>query len=124
MNKEKFTVGTTLRKILLSNTELQTYISNKIYPLIAPENTSGDFIVYKRNNYKKDYTKEYLVVESCTIAFIIVADNYDKSQQIALLVNDILENTVLEDNTNIRLIESNEDYIDEKYIQELIFNIE
>lgn len=124
MNKEKFTVGTTLRKILLSDTELQNHISNKIYPLIAPENTSGDFIVYKRNNYKKDYTKEYLVVESCTIAFIIVADNYDKSQQIALLVNDILENTVLEDNTNIRLIESNEDYIDEKYIQELIFNIE
>lgn len=124
MNKEKFTVGTTLRKTLLSNTDLQKHISNKIYPLIAPENTTGDFIVYKRNNYKKDYTKEYLVVESCTIAFIIVADNYDKSQQIALLVNDILENTVLEDNTNIRLIESNEDYIDEKYIQELIFNIE
>lgn len=124
MNKEKFTVGTTLRKTLLSNTELQKHISNQIYPLIAPENTSGDFIVYKRNNYKKDYTKEYLVVESCTIAFIVVADNYDKSQQIALLVNDILENTVLEDNTNIRLIESNEDYLDEKYIQELIFNIE
>lgn len=121
MNTSKFKIGTTIRNLLINDTDIKALVDDKIFPLIAPEGTEGDFIIYKRDEYSKDYTKDGIYRESCIIYITVVSDTYDKSQKIAILINDLLEG--YEDNYNIRLTDSTEDFAEEKFIQVLKFNI-
>ncbi|WP_321425015.1 DUF3168 domain-containing protein [uncultured Bacteroides sp.] len=123
----KFSITTDIRKILINNEELKSLIGNKIYPLFAPDNTQGDFIIYYRDEYSKEYaTRGIITNESCKIWIAIVSDNYDKSIQIAEKVNDLVDGIHTDSNNNqyqCRLKDSTEDSADKKYIQILVFEI-
>ena len=122
MNQEKFTIGTIVRGILLDDVRMQALIGNKIYPLYAPEGTIGDFIVYQRVRYGKNYTNMGVYQEVCYLYLAIVSDSYDRSQQIAITVNDILEGYT--DKFQIKMSDSTEDVADNKFIQVLEFTID
>ena len=47
----KFFVCTEIRKMLLEDPELNELVGTKIYPIVAPEGTKGDYIVYVRDQY-------------------------------------------------------------------------
>lgn len=123
----KFSITTDIRKLLINDSNLKLLIGNKIYPLFAPDNTTGDFIIYYRDEYTKEYaTRGIITNESCKIWVAIVSDNYDKSIQIVELVNSIIDgyhNDKMGNEYQCRLADSTEDSADKKYIQILVFAI-
>lgn len=123
----KFKITTDIRNLLISNTGLTEMVGANIYPIIAPENTTGDVILYYRDEYSKEYTSGNLIVnENCKIFIAIISDDYDRSIAITEMVNDTIEGVHLDKNNytyNCRLIDSTEDFEDKKYIQILLFQI-
>lgn len=125
--KPKFRIGTTIRKILIENEEVKKLVGEKIFPLVAPQSTEGDLIVYYRDEYSKDYTNMGVYNDNCKVFVTIVSDNYDRSQEIAEAVDNALEGTFFQNTDNqiqVRLSDSTEDYADNKYIQVLLFEIQ
>lgn len=122
----KFSITTDIRKLLIENVELQSIINNNIFPILAPEGTTGDFIIYYRDKYGKEYTNYGVSNEHCTVWIGAISDNYDRSQRIAELINEATEGK--HKNTSgydyeCRLLDSTEDFEDKKYIQILVFEI-
>jgi len=63
----KFSITTDIRALLIENVELKSIINNNIFPLIAPEGTTEDFIIYYRDKYGKDYTNFGVYSEHCVV---------------------------------------------------------
>ena len=125
--KSKFRIGTVIRKILIDNEDVKQLVGDKIFPLVAPQSTEGDLIVYYRDEYSKDYTKMGVYNDNCKVYVTIVSDSYDRSQEIAEAVNNALEGTFFQNTDNqiqVRLSDSTEDYADNKYIQVLLIEIQ
>ena len=125
--KSKFRIGTVIRKILIDNEDVKQLVGDKIFPLVAPQSTEGDLIVYYRDEYSKDYTKMGVYNDNCKVYVTIVSDSYDRSQEIAEAVNNALEGTFFQNTDNqiqVRLSDLTEDYADNKYIQVLLFEIQ
>lgn len=123
---QKWRVGNDIRKMLLDDNDIVALIGNKIFPLVAPENTIGDFIVYERQKYSKEITKMGVISDSCNIGLYIISDNYDNGVRLAELVDNALigkykneDGVVLE----ISLENSSESFQDLKYVQYLLLNI-
>ena len=124
--KPKFRIGTTIRKLLIENEAVKEFVGEKIFPLVAPQEAKGDLIVYYRDEYSKDYTKMGVYNDNCKVYVVAVSEDYDRSQLIAEAVNEALEDTFFQNTDNqiqIRLSDSTEDYADNKYIQVLLFEI-
>lgn len=121
MNLTKFKIGTLIRKLIIEDEQINTLIGENIFPLIAPEDTQGSFIIYKRDEYSKNYTKDGIYRENCVIYITVVSDTYDEAQKIAIMINDLLEG--YGQTFKIKLTDSTEDYEDNKFIQVLQFTI-
>jgi hypothetical protein len=118
----KFKAGTLIRNILKSNADILELVGDNIFPLIAPKDTVGDIIVYQRDKYSKEYTNMGVSSQQCLVNVGVISDDYDRSQELAELINDALEGS--HDGNRIRLTDSTEDYADGKYLQVLVFSIE
>ena len=118
-------VGNDLRDLLTSNSALTEIVGDDIYPIIAPENTKGPFVLYERSKYKKDYSKMGLVEQDCHITFTIVAEDYDVSLAIAELIDFTLTGDHKTEGCSmtIELFDSSEGFDDNKYYQSLTFSI-
>lgn len=124
----KFKISTELRKLIINDTSLKSYVGNQVYPLIAPVNTVGSFITYYRDEYSKEYTKCGVYNEKCTVFFAIVSDDYETSQTIVELVSNLLEGNHTDSNGNrfiVELEDATEDIDDNnmKFIQIISFKI-
>jgi len=122
----KFSITTDIRKLLIENVELNSLINNQIYPIIAPEGTTEDFIIYYRDKYSKSYSNFGVYNEDCTVWICAISDDYDRSQTLAELINDTIEGRHKNDSDysyECRLKDSTEDFQDKKYIQVLVFEI-
>lgn len=122
---QKWKVGNVLRAILVNDEEISKLIGTKVYPLIAPENTVGDFILYKRESYSKHWAKAGVYEDDCTVAITIVSDNYDSGLDLAEKVDNALvgRHTVDGSQIQIDLVDSTESFEDLKYIEVLLFSI-
>ena len=118
----KFKIGTKIREWLLASSSITEKVGDKIYPILAPLNTTGSFIIYQRDEYSKDYTKFGVHSEKRKVFITVVSETYDESQEIAELLNNELEG--LRDGFTIRLIDSTEEAIDNKFLQVLLFQID
>lgn len=121
--ENKFKIASVIRDLLLQDDSVKELVSNKIYPLFAPEKTDGDFILYKRDEYSIDYTKMGISGQKCRVFVNAVSDDYDRSQEIAVRVFKALQGDY-SDGMKIKMIDSTEDVTDKKYIQVLLFSIE
>lgn len=119
----KISITNRVRNILLSSSEVRGYVGEKIFPLIAPEGTDGDFILYQRDQYRIDRTKMGICRQEAKVFINIVSANYDRSQQIAEAVFNCLDGEFGNPVTVIHLEDSTEDYTDGKYVQVLLFSI-
>lgn len=120
---DMFKITTEIRSILLASEEITAVIEEKVFPIIAPENTAGDFIVYQRDGFKQEYTQMGIANQSPLVNVTAVSDNYDRSQNLASLIYDTLSGDFRDPDITIRLEDSTEDFIDNKYIQILQFSI-
>lgn len=122
---QKWKVGNIVRYILINNDDLKPLIGTKVYPLIAPENTQGDFVIYQREKYSKHWAKQGVYEDDCQVAVTIVSENYDNAVDLAEKVDNALvgRHTVDDSKIQIDLVDSTESFEDLKYIEVLLFSI-
>lgn len=121
-------IGKAIYQILHNNEDVAAKLQDKIFPLIADINTTFPFIVYKRTGITPAYTKDrYSANDTVTIEIVIASDRYNDAVEIADLVRVALQgkqqaysNIEIQD---IRLVSADEDFIEDTFIQTLIFNI-
>lgn len=124
---QKWFIGNDIRDILLADPEVSAQVSAEhIYPLVAPENTKGDFIVYIRQKYSKETVKAGVYEDECEVAVVGVSDNYDNAIALASKIDNALTGTHTNDSgrkIQIILADSTEVFEDNKYIETLVFKI-
>lgn len=124
MGLNKFTITTVIRSILLDNPEIVSMVGTKIFPLAAPADTPGDYIVYQRDGFKQSETKMGVYRQIPTVYIYIISDDYDRSQELASLVYNSLNGRFSNPTMTISLEDSTEEFVDGKYIQILLFSID
>ena len=101
----------------------------KVFPLIVDKDTTYPFVVYKRSGLEPANTKDrYNFSEIATLDILIAANDYDNSIILAEKIKTIMEHsrgtyagiTIVD----ITLEDADEDYIEDAFIQKLIFKIE
>ena len=66
----KWFVGNNIRDILLADSGVTAQVGTHIYPIVAAENTVGDFIVYSRQEYSKSLSKQGVYEDVCIVAVV------------------------------------------------------
>ena len=97
---------------------------DKIFPLVVPENTDGDIIVYQRDGYVRQDSKMGVAVQRSLFTLAVVSVDYDRGLAIAEAVYKALEGEHSEYGVRIRMENYIDDYIDKKFFQFLQFSIE
>lgn len=110
-------------KLLVANEDLVAIVKNKLYPLVANENTTFPFIVYQRDSIYTEYTKDWRHSDNINISIYIAATTYNQCIEIAELVRTSIEGKKIDDISSIRLISMNEDFLEDTYIQNIQFNV-
>lgn len=122
----KWYIGNDIRDILLADDAISGQVGNHIYPIVAAENTIGDFIVYSRQEYSKDLAKAGVYQDVCRVAVVAISDNYDNAIALADKIDLALTGTHTNDQgvrIEITLEDSTETFDDNKYIETLLFRI-
>ena len=122
----KWYIGNDIRDILLADDAISGQVGNHIYPIVAAENTIGDFIVYSRQEYSKDLVKAGVYQDVCRVAVVAISDNYDNAIALADKIDLALTGSHINDqgvNIDITLEDSTETFDDNKYIETLLFRI-
>ena len=121
-------IGKVIKDILYQDEALNTLVKSQVFPMIAEENTTFPFIVYRRNSIRKVSTKDYVNDEIASVDIVIASDKYAQSVEIAERVRFILEHGGYEGENfsvdNITLSNASEQYMQNTYIQTLTFDIE
>lgn len=120
---KNFTIGSEIVTLLNTNRAVHTAVRDKIFPLVASTSTTFPFIVYRRSYYKPASNKDY-ENEKVGIEIIVASNKYSDSVTIANSVADALNHqstAVIED---INVTNTNEDYLEDTYIQRLFFEVE
>lgn len=123
---QKWFIGNDIRAILLKDEDIVNQVKTNIFPLIAPETTTGDFIIYMRNRYSKSAAKMGVYQDECEVAVVGISDNYDSAIGLASKIDNALGGHHTLDNgvkIQITLVDSTETFDDDKYIETLVFNI-
>ena len=123
---QKWKIGNEVRSMLLSNSGITAQVKNNIYPLVAPENVVGDFIIYQRDKYSKQATKMGVYEDDCQLVVVAVAESYDDALNLAELIDNTLTGRHINDDgikISIDLVDSTEAFEDLKYIETLLFKI-
>lgn len=101
-------------------------VSPNVFPVVAPENTKGDMIVYRRSSYERDFSHMGYYLDSATIEVVVVSESYDRAAEIAEKVDDALSGTFYEEEGK-RLVSNlaggYEDFQEGKYYNILQFKI-
>jgi hypothetical protein len=123
---QKWNIGNVVRSILLSDEDINEQVGENIFPIVAPEDTEDDFIVYRRMQYTKKAVKHGVYEDICEIAVIAVSENYDDSIVLAEKIDNTLSGQHKLSNgyrLDIVLSDSTEIFEDNKFLQTLIFTI-
>ena len=121
-------IGKVIKEILYRDEALNNLVKNQVFPLIAEENTTFPFIVYRRNSIRKASTKDYVNDEIASVDVVVASDKYSQSVEIAERVRFILERGEYDGENfsvyNITISNASEQYMQNTYIQTLTFDIE
>ena len=126
MNNSMISIAKDLRPLLIARPELAELVGQKIFPLYAPEDTTGDFIIYQRTDGGSEVNQMCVSAEWCEVTFNAVSDSYESSVEIAEAIRSTFQGgTVIEN--DVILDRMSEDYIGVnnaiKYVQILVFSI-
>lgn len=122
----KWWIGIDISEILSSSEALVGIVGEDIYPLVAPEGTDGEFIIYRRSKYSREYAKMGLTDDVARVEIIAVSESYETSVSMAALIDSVLTGTHLNDegySLTFQLYDSEEVFDDMKYTQLLVFEV-
>ena len=115
----KWKIGSWLRTKLID-------ITTNVFPVVAPENTKGDVIVYRRTNLERSQSHIGYYQDTVYYDIVIISDSYDRSAEIGEKVDDALSGTFV-DEAGKRFVShisgGYEDYQDGKYYNVITFKI-
>ncbi len=115
-----------LRPILLSKENLTAMVGDNIFPLYAPEDTTGDFILYQRTKGGSYVTQMSVSAEWCEVTFNVVSGGYGKGIDIAEELRKALQDVYIDDDQLV-MSDSREEIVGEgnvvKYVQILVFTV-
>lgn len=121
-------IGKVIKDILYQDETLNNLVKSQVFPLIAEENTTFPFIVYRRNIIRKASTKDYVNDEIASVDVVVASDKYSQSVEIAERVRFVLEHGGYEGENfsvdNITLSNASEQYMQNTHIQTLTFDVE
>nr|DAX30725.1 MAG TPA: hypothetical protein [Caudoviricetes sp.] len=80
-----------VRSQLLQCQELTDLLGGKIFPILAPEDTAGDFIAVYRSAYGREYDKTGDAHSITTVTVLCICNDYDRSLQLCELVDAVLD---------------------------------
>lgn len=128
----KFTVMSDIRAALLSDPAIRSHVADRIYPVVAPENSpSGPFIVYTRDGYGIERTKQGIYIQRCSVYISCVSADYDDANRLAEEVFLRLDGFANYENpdTGVRIsrmtmTDSTEDFAADRYVITLKFDVE
>lgn len=118
-----FKIGSKIKEILTSDADLSNYVGNRVYPIVANNGTDIPFVIYRRYSYMPQTNKDYKG-ESAEFEVKVVANKYEDSVRIADIVGNALNNYTDNEVEEIRLTTSDEEYVEELFVQTLNFYIE
>ena len=120
--------GNYILEVLEDDQELMKLLGGeKIFPIVAPEDTNYPLVTYTRDNISIDYTKDIFGWDnSVTISYRIYSPDYDECVNIATRIRNLIERKEIEfDNeikiNDIRLISVYENYADDAFCETLTF---
>lgn len=119
---KKFKVGTTARARLMQDQNIIRIIDDRIFPVVVPKGSSGDFIVYLRDSYSRK-RNGMGHTEECGLYIVCCSKDYDSSVELAELVDDILEGFSAPGIRGMELDDSSEEFESDIYMQILLYNI-
>lgn len=96
-----------------------------IYPIVAPENTTGDFAIYRRDTYRREEVKQGIYANIATVTIVVVTDNYTSGTEWAEKIDKALSGVHNYEDRKIKisLYDSAETFADNKYQQIMTFEI-
>lgn len=131
-----YNVGIIVKQIINSipNSGLPSGFKAKVFPLVAPVGTTFPFCVYRRTSGRFEYNdKDYDKDENVTVQVKIISSTYDSSISLISKISDAFvnfkninissQNEELDMVDNIAMIDSNEEFYEESFIQTIIINI-
>ena len=130
-NNRKWHTAQWVRSKLLACEELRELVGNKIFPVIAREDTPGDYIIVYRSAYGRERDKSGDTHSEAYVTVLCFSDDYDRSIELAKLVDAVLDGGRNDDvgktmgwsETRATLDESEEGYSDGKFFHSLTFEI-
>lgn len=100
----------------------------RVYPLVADEGTNFPFVVYGRNSGYSQSDKDGIYSAIANVNVKVAAQEYDESVELADKIVNEMEKTVGDvqgfNIWQIRMIDSNEVFYDNAFIQEMQFQVE
>ena len=120
---KNFKIGSEIRNVILSSTEVKNAVDTKVFPLIANAGTTFPFVVYRRSSYSPQSDKDVLS-ESVYMEIAIICTNYEQSVSIANDVADVLlayESDTIE---QIKVTNISEEFISNSFVQKVNLQID
>lgn len=121
--------GQYLLEVLSDNDELIALLGeNKIFPLVAKDDTTYPLVIYTRDSVQTQYTKVIGHDNTVSITFRVYSDKYDEALEIANVIRNILERqSITFDDTihinDIRLSSTYEQFTQDGFLQSLTFTM-
>lgn len=124
----KISIAKELRPKLLAVENLTAMVGDNIFPLYAPEDTTGDFILYQRTKGGSYVNQMDISIEWCEVTFNVVSGGYGKSVEIAEELRKALQDVYVNDKKDqLIMSDSHEEIVGEgnvvKYVQILVFTV-
>jgi hypothetical protein len=119
-------LGKAIYTILSGSTTVNNYVSNKIFPIIAPENTSLPMIIFERSSnldYSKDGINKYTNNVDIYVLSSGYTDSINISEAVHVALNSYKGNVKGINIIDSRLIDVAEVYQDNYIVQKLTFQI-
>lgn len=122
-------VGKLIYSTIQSSTDVVEAVGSKVYPIVAPQDTTYPFVIYTRANaYPESLTKDGWLNDNVAFQISIVSDKYIDGAELANDIRDLFENCKISNDEltieNIRMTSCSESFMDDTYIQTLYFECE
>ena len=125
--KNALSINKYINKFLTTSETVTALVEvQNIRPLIL-QPTIFPYISFMHGNISSSYTKDGWYEDSTTVDIICVSDDYGQTIDIAEAVRDLLEEKAYKDDdiyiSQIRLVGSTEDQIENVFVQRLSFDV-
>lgn len=122
-------IGKHIYSKLSESEEVQRLVDSKIHAISTKAATSFPFIIFKRSGLSPNYTKDrYGTGDSVAVEIVVASDSYLNSIEVAESVRSALEGKRGKyagfDVIDAKLLSSDEDFIEDTFIQYLTFSFE